>query len=99
MARVALSGALLCRSLAEAERVAALLPEHVRLTRAEPGCLRFHVARAADDPTRFEVEELFADAAAFRAHQARTAAARWGRETRGLRRDFTVTGLPRETGP
>lgn len=42
---VVLTGFLVCRSLEEADRVAGLLPEHVRLTRAEPGCLAFEVVR------------------------------------------------------
>lgn len=85
-----LSGFLVCRSLEEADRVAALLPEHVRLTRAEPGCLRFEVWRSHADPCRFAVTERFRDRAAFEAHQARTAATIWSRATRGIPRDYVI---------
>lgn len=85
-----LSGFLVCRSLEEADRVAALLPEHVRLTRAEPGCLRFEVWRSHADPCRFAVTERFRDRAAFEAHQARTAATIWARATRGIPRDYVI---------
>jgi autoinducer 2-degrading protein len=34
-------------------------------TRAEPGCLRFDVLRAKDDPHRFILYELYADEDAF----------------------------------
>ena len=35
--------------------VAEALPEHVRLTRAEPGCLRFEVT---PDPRHYRIEEV-----------------------------------------
>lgn len=50
------------------EAVQAALPDHIALTRAEPGCLAFSVARSPEDPTRFLVSETFADQAAFDAH-------------------------------
>ncbi len=87
---VTLSGFLLCRSLEEADRVAALLPEHVRLTRAEPGCVRFEVWRSHADPYRFAVSEGFRDCAAFLAHQARAATTLWGRATKGIPRDYVI---------
>lgn len=88
---VALTGRLLCTTAAEAARVRAHLPEHIRLTRAEPGCLRFDVVETAD-PLVWQVDETFADRAAFDAHQARTRASRWAQETAGIARDFRVTG-------
>jgi quinol monooxygenase YgiN len=87
---VYLSGFLLCRSLEEADRVAALLPEHIRLTRAEPGCLRFEVWRSHADPCRFAVSESFRDRAAFTAHQARAADTIWARATKGVPRDYVI---------
>ncbi|GAB4387281.1 putative quinol monooxygenase [Albidovulum sp.] len=91
---VTVTGFLLCRSLEEADRVAALLPEHVRLSRAEPGCLRFEVLRSHADPTRFAVSEAFADRDAFEAHQARAAATIWAKGTKGIPRDYVISEDP-----
>ena len=88
---VTLTGRLICTTEAEAAGVRAHLPEHIRLTSAEPGCLRFDVVQT-DDPLLWQVDETFADRAAFDAHQARTRASRWARETVGIRRDFRITG-------
>jgi len=77
-------------------RVAAIraaLPEHIRLTLAEPGCLSFEVTESAECPGRFEVRERFADAGAFRAHQARVQGSDWGRISAGIPRHYRITGL------
>jgi quinol monooxygenase YgiN len=89
---VTLTGRLICATSAEAACVRAHLPEHIRLTRSEPGCLRFDVV-ATDDPLVWQVDETFADRAAFDAHQARAKQSRWAQETAGIRRDFQITGL------
>lgn len=86
-----LTGFLICRSLEEADRAAALLPEHVRLTRAEPGCLLFEVLRSMSDPARFAVHEVYATRADFEAHQARAGASAWGQGTKGIPRDYQIT--------
>ncbi|MEI2804851.1 putative quinol monooxygenase [Albidovulum sp.] len=88
--RLTLSGFLVCRTLEEADRVAALLPEHTRLSRAEAGCLRFEVWRSQADPCRFAVSECFRDRAAFEAHQARAATTVWARATKGIPRDYVI---------
>lgn len=87
-----LTGTLTAATSAEAETVQCLLPEHVRLSRAEPGCLRFDVIRT-DDPLVWHLHEEFIDAAAFAAHQVRTSATVWAEKTTTLRRDFTKAGL------
>ena len=97
MGKVTLTGFLICRSLDEADRAAHLLPEHIRLTRAELGCLVFEVIRSMSDPLRFAVREVFADRAAFESHQTRTAGSHWGRATQGIGRDFVLTEKDRET--
>lgn len=88
---VALSGRLICATPEEAARLRAHLPDHIRLTRAEPGCLAFHVAPTAD-PLVWEVSERFTDRAAFATHQARTADSPWAAATAGIRRDYTIIG-------
>lgn len=88
---VTLTGRLICTTAAEAARLRAHLPEHIRLTRAERGCLRFDVV-GTDDPLVWQVDETFADRAAFDAHQARTKQSRWAQETAGIRRDFQIIG-------
>lgn len=70
--------------------VRAALPEHIRLTRAEPGCLRFEVTQSTDDPTRFVVSEIFADQPAFEAHQQRAKTSAWAEITAGLPRHYSV---------
>ena len=84
-----LSGRLLCASAEEADIVRRHLPEHVRLTRAEPGCLSFEVT-PTDDPLTWRVEERFADRAAFDAHQRRTRTSAWGAATAAIRRNYEV---------
>lgn len=91
MPRIALNGFLICRTLEEADRVSGLLPEHIRLTRAEPGCIRFEVFRSQSDPVRFAVSELFRDRAAFEAHQARAADTIWARATKSIPREYRIT--------
>lgn len=88
--KVKLSGYL---DMDEARRdeVLAALPEHIRLSRAEPGCLAFDVRPDPERPNRLLVEELFADRAAFEAHQARSRESAWGRLTHGLARSYRIT--------
>ncbi len=88
---VHLTGRLVCADAAEAAVVAAHLPEHARLTRAEPGCLSFEVTPTAD-PLVWRVEERFAGREAFEMHQARTHASDWFRATRGVKRDYRIDG-------
>ena len=89
---ITLSGRLICATEEEAARVRTHLPEHLRLTRAEPGCLRFTV-EPTDDPMVWQVEEAFTDAAAFGHHQARSRESRWAAATAGIRRVFRTRGL------
>ena len=87
---VRLSGWLVCATEAEAGGVRAHLPDHLALTRAEPGCLSFQVTEAG--PLTWRVEERFRDGAAFDAHQARTRASAWYAATAGIRRQYQVEG-------
>ncbi|MGO1410237.1 MULTISPECIES: putative quinol monooxygenase [unclassified Microbacterium] len=89
---VLLRGRLVCASGAEVDIVREHLPRHVELTRAEPGCVRFDV-HATDDPLVWQVDEVFADSAAFEAHQERVAASDWGRVTAGIERRYEIEGM------
>lgn len=89
---VTLTGTLTCDTDADAARVRAFLPEHIRLTRAEPGCLSFEVI-PTNDPMVWTVAERFTDPAAFIAHQARAATSDWARATAGIARDYKISGL------
>ncbi|MEP5731879.1 MAG: antibiotic biosynthesis monooxygenase [Sulfitobacter sp.] len=90
---VTLTGYLRCADAAEAARVSAALEEHIRLTRAEPGCVAFDVMPTGD-PLVWAVAEEFIDPAAFEAHQTRAAASDWAKETAGIARDYTIIGMP-----
>ena len=89
---VRLSGRLICASDTEAETVRRHLPEHVRLSRAEPGCLSFSV-EPTGDPLIWQVDESYVDRAAFQHHQDRLRAATWGSATVGIGREYQVFGL------
>ncbi len=95
MPRVHVTGFLICRTLEESDRVAALLPEHIRLTRAEVGCISFEVLRSAADPCRFAVRETFRSPEDFDAHQVRTRASDWWTATQHIPREFKITELDR----
>lgn len=45
---IRVTGTLTCATTAEAVIVRARLPEHIRLSRAEPGCLSFTVEPTAN---------------------------------------------------
>lgn len=92
MDNVRLSGLLRCKNLEEADVVTSYLPEHVELTRNEPGCISFEVS-PTQDPLVWSVEERFTDPEAFRAHQERAASSPWGRMTSAIARDYTISGL------
>ncbi len=66
------------------------LPDHIALTRAEPGCVSFEVDEDQDQPGRFNVSEVFVDQPAFDAHQARTRASDWFSVTQGIARHYVI---------
>lgn len=77
-------------ALPDARRAAIIdaLPDHIRLTRAEPGCLRFKVDT---QQAHLFVDELFVDEDALHAHQCRIRGTHWEAVTAGLKRDYTLT--------
>lgn len=89
---VRLRGKLICMSEDERQLVLAHRADHIRLTRAEPGCLTFDIDET-DDPMVFDVMESFRDRAAFDAHQVRTRESHWFQQTRHILRDFAVEEL------
>ncbi|MGO4536482.1 putative quinol monooxygenase [Leifsonia sp. 2MCAF36] len=91
---VRLTGQLVCKTADEAKIVARHLPQHVELTRAEPGCLFFDVAPTAD-PMIWTVEERFASVQVFELHQKRAADSEWGRATANIERRYSIEGLSR----
>ncbi|MBD8064650.1 antibiotic biosynthesis monooxygenase [Devosia sp. PTR5] len=92
--KVRLTGTLICGTDAECDAVRQYLPEHIRLTRQEPGCLSFEVAQSSD-PLVWTVKELFLDRAAFDAHQVRTKGSEWASQTATIRRDYTIIAADR----
>lgn len=73
--------------------IRAALPQHIRLSRAEPGCLCFDITEDPDQPGLFNVYEEFTDAEALRAHRRRCDASHWAWVSREIQRHYTVTGL------
>ncbi len=92
--KVRLSGTLICANEVECALVRQYLPEHIRLSRGEVGCLSFDVVQTCE-PLIWSVDELFIDRAAFDAHQARTKASEWARQTAAIRRDYRIIAADR----
>ena len=88
---ITVTGCLIAADSTEADLIRSHLPEHLRLSRAEPGCLSFNVY-PTDDPLVWRLDESFTDRAAFDAHQARTRASAWYRATAHLKREFRISG-------
>ncbi|MGI3185352.1 putative quinol monooxygenase [Nioella aestuarii] len=76
------------------EQIRAGLIDHIRLTRAEPGCISFDVTEDPEVQGRFNVAEEFTTPEAFEAHQIRARASDWARISEGIARSYTVTGMP-----
>ena len=93
-AQVRLTGTLICASPEECEIVRLHLPEHIRLTQQETGCISFKVTQS-DDPLIWRVEEAFVDQAAFDAHQARTRSSEWAIKTAAIQRDYRIIAADR----
>lgn len=91
---VHLTGTLICATDKECDAVRQYLPEHIRLTREEPGRLSFEVAQSSD-PLVWTVKELFLDQAAFDAHQVRTKGSEWASQTPTIRRNYTIIAADR----
>lgn len=72
------------------EAIAAALPLHVELTRAETGCVQFDVTPDPEVEGRYNVSELFTDRESFDAHQARVKASAWGEISAGIRRKYSI---------
>ena len=70
--------------------IAAALPLHIELTRAETGCVRFDVTPDPEVEGRYNVSELFTDRESFDAHQARVKASAWGEISAGMRREYSI---------
>lgn len=87
LAPITLHGRLICHDMAQLMTALELLPGHVAASRAEPGCLHFDIAQS-DDPMVWTLSEIFADDDAFAAHQTRTKASPWGRDSASMGRDF-----------
>ena len=58
---------------ADVEKVRELLKEQGRLSRAEPGCLRFEVYQSNNDPTTFILNERWDTQASLDVHRTATA--------------------------
>ncbi len=67
------------------------LPTHIRLSRAEDGCISFNVHVDPENPNRYLVDEEFATQASFDAHQTRVRASEWGQVTAHLNRKYKIT--------
>ncbi len=91
MTRVSLKGHILVPA-AELSMVENELPNHILLTREEPGCLVFEVTQDQVDPCKFHVDELFEDQMSFARHQQRVKASRWGRATGSVERFYDING-------
>lgn len=85
-----LTGTLTCITSDDIKIVETYLPDHIRLSRAEPGCLTFNVTQTTN-PMVWQLDETYIDQAAFEAHQTRNRASIWWQKSQGLVRDFKVT--------
>lgn len=75
------------------DAITAALPEHIRLTRLEAGCIRFDVTADSEHKGRFHVAEVFANRADFDAHQDRTQTSDWARITQGIARHYSLSEI------
>ena len=66
------------------------LPQHIRNTQSESGCLIFNVEQQKDNPNKFIVYEEFINKEAFEFHQERVRNSQWGKATRNVQRHYQI---------
>ncbi len=71
-------------------KVKAELEHHIKLTKAEVGCLHFSVRQDSDNPNRFNVSEKFVSQNAFEQHQLRVKQSTWGKVTVNVQRFYNI---------
>ena len=81
----------LIESLGGWDKLMEALPEHIALTRSEPGCLVFEVTADNENPGVFRVREEFADREAFQLHQTRMQTSRWGAVSQNVARHYVIS--------
>jgi len=89
MEKIVLRGRLVVPA-EEMDAVLQALPEHIALSRNEPGCLKFEVSRCEQQSNTLEVYEEFVNKAAFEAHQQRTQASAWARVSVNAKREYVL---------
>lgn len=71
--------------------VQAELPQHVKLTQKEDGCLIFRVSQDAENQNVFNVYEAFVNRVAFEKHQQRVRNSRWGKIAENVKRHYQIS--------
>lgn len=89
MAKVFLDGLLVATTAADRAVIDLYLDDHILLTRAEPGCLKFEVTQDPKKRNVFIVSEEFEEEEDFEFHQERAKASEWGKVSDKLERKFT----------
>jgi len=80
-------------SKADFENIKQALPNHIRLSREEPGCVVFKVWQDEAWPRKFHVLESFESPEAFQKHQERIMNSEWGLVSRNAVRDYDIVGI------
>jgi len=70
------------------EQVNKALEDHIKLTRAEEGCIFFNVDPCSDVEGRFLVSEAFVDEYAFKFHQERAGSSPWAETSKDIPRNY-----------
>ena len=92
MSKVVLEGYILV-SDSDIETVEKELPNHIKLSLQEAGCLVFKVSQDRKNLNRFSVYEEFVDQNAFTWHQQRVKHSQWGRISADVQRHYKISGL------
>lgn len=87
---IRLTGTVTCKTPDDRRVIETYIPDHIRLSRAEPGCLTFDVVQTAD-PMIWHLDETYTDQAAFDAHQTRNRASIWWQLSQNFVRDFKIS--------
>lgn len=89
MSKIILSGFIIVPE-ADLKAVLEKLPEHIRKTQQEDGCLVFKIEEDPANPCQFQVYEEFINKTAFEEHQARVQVSEWGQVSRNVSRHYKI---------